>query len=73
MVPDFFEVELSADDKILLCSDGLSNMIEDDEIREIISEADDVADAGKKLVERANYYGGKDNISAVVVAIDWEE
>lgn len=73
VVPDFFEVELSADDKILLCSDGLSNMIEDDEIREIISEADDVADAGKKLVERANYYGGKDNISAVVVAIDWEE
>ena len=33
VVPDFFEVELSADDKILLCSDGLSNMIEDDEIR----------------------------------------
>ena len=73
VVPDFFEVELASDDKVLLCSDGLSNMIEDDEIREIISEADDVADAGKKLVERANYYGGKDNISAVVVAIDWEE
>ena len=73
VVPDFFEVELSADDKILLCSDGLSNMIEDDEIRDIISETDDLEEAGKKLVERANYYGGRDNISAVVIAIDWEE
>ena len=66
-------MELSADDKILLCSDGLSNMIEDDEIRDIISETDDLEEAGKKLVERANYYGGRDNISAVVIAIDWEE
>ena len=48
-------------------------MIEDDEIRDIISETDDLEKAGKKLVERANYYGGKDNISAVVAAIDWEE
>ena len=38
-----------------------------------ISETDDVEEAGKKLVERANYYGGRDNISAVVIAIDWEE
>ena len=73
VVPDFFEVELSADDKILLCSDGLSNMIEDDEIRDIVSESDDLKTVGEKLVERANYYGGKDNISAVVAAIDWEE
>ena len=60
-------------DKILLCSDGLSNMIEDDEIRDIVSESDDLKTVGEKLVERANYYGGKDNISAVVAAIDWEE
>ena len=73
VVPDFLEVELSVDDKILLCSDGLSNMIEDDEIRDIVSESDDLKTVGEKLVERANYYGGKDNISAVVAAIDWEE
>ena len=60
-------------DKVLLCSDGLSNMIEDDEIRDIISGTDDLNEACRKLIDRANYYGGKDNISAVVVAIDWEE
>ena len=73
VVPDFFEVELSADDKILLCSDGLSNMVEDDELMDIISENDNLQEAANKLVERANYYGGKDNISAVVVSIGWEE
>lgn len=70
VVPDFFEVELSADDRILLCSDGLSNMIEDDELYDIINETDSLEATGKKLVDRANYYGGRDNISAIVVAID---
>lgn len=73
VVPDFFEIELSSDDKILLCSDGLSNMIEDDEIRDILFETDELDVIGRKLVDRANYYGGRDNISAVIVAIDWEE
>lgn len=73
VVPDFFEVELTSDDKVLLCSDGLSNMIEDDEIRDIIRGTDDLDEACRKLIERANYYGGKDNISAVIAAIDWEE
>lgn len=73
VVPDFFEIELTSDDKILLCSDGLSNMIEDDEIQDIVSEDTDLTAIGNKLIDRANYYGGKDNISAVVVAVDWEE
>jgi protein phosphatase len=73
VVPDFFEIELTSDDKVLLCSDGLSNMIEDDEIQDIVSEDTDLTAIGRKLIERANYYGGKDNISAVVVAVDWED
>lgn len=73
VVPDFFEIELEPRDRILLCSDGLSNMVEDDELRDIISETEDLEETGRKLVDRANYYGGKDNISAVVVAADWEE
>ena len=48
-------------------------MIEDDEIRDIIQGTDDLDEACRKLIERANYYGGKDNISAVIAAIDWEE
>ena len=66
-VPDFFEVELKPDDKILLCSDGLTNMVEDDEIGMIIRRFPHVDKACEQLIERANYYGGKDNIGVVVV------
>ncbi len=70
VVPDFFEIELELGDKFLLCSDGLSNMIEDDEIKDIVRENEELSAAVDKLVERANYYGGKDNISVVLAAID---
>lgn len=66
-VPDFFEVELRNKEKVLLCTDGLTNMIEDDEIRDIVMQKlflDKICD---QLIERANYYGGKDNIGVVVV------
>ena len=38
--PDFFEVRLKPGDKILMCSDGLSNMIEDDEIKDIVDNSE---------------------------------
>ena len=65
-VPDFFEVELHMDERILLCSDGLSNMVEDDELLNIIVEAEKPKAAVERLIDRANYYGGKDNIAALV-------
>ncbi len=68
VVPDFFEIEMEPDDKYLLCSDGLSNMVEDDEIRDIVVDYIDIDDAAKALVDRANYYGGSDNISVVIVS-----
>ncbi len=64
---DFFEVELKDGDVIFMCSDGLSNMIEDDDIYEITQNADDLEDAATKLVDTANENGGKDNISVVLV------
>lgn len=68
VVPDFFEVTLQANDMILMCSDGLSNMIDDDELYEIIiSRRDRVKNAVRTLIEKANDYGGKDNITAIVV------
>lgn len=67
-IPDFFEIELHMDEKILMCSDGLSNMVEDDEIQNIIIEAEQPEAAVIRLIDRANYYGGKDNIAALVVA-----
>ena len=56
------------DEKILMCSDGLSNMVEDDELQNIIIEAEQPEAAVIRLIDRANYYGGKDNIAALVVA-----
>lgn len=68
VVPDFFEIDMEPDDKYILCSDGLSNMVEDDEIRDIVVDYKDIKDATRALVDRANYYGGSDNISVVIVS-----
>ena len=68
-MPDFFELPIAAGDKILICSDGLSNMVEDDEIKDIIQDNPDLDDAVSSLISRANYYGGNDNISVVIVSI----
>lgn len=66
-VPDFFEKTLMPGDKVLLCSDGLSNMVENDEMVDIVSEHEDLESAVNALIDRANYYGGTDNISAVLI------
>jgi len=66
-IPDFFEITLQENEKVLLCSDGLTNMVEDDEIRDIVMQKQFVNKICDQLVERANYYGGKDNIGVVVV------
>lgn len=68
VLPDFFEVEVKTNDKYLLCSDGLSNMVENDEIRDIVIENYDLEEMAQALVDRANYYGGSDNISVVVIS-----
>lgn len=64
---DFFEVELGDSDTVLLCSDGLTNMIEDKEIEKIIKYYDSVEEQTKALVETANINGGRDNITATVI------
>lgn len=66
--PDYFEVSIKEEDVVLLCSDGLSNMVEDVEIKDIIDKnRDDMKAIGNKLIERANEYGGKDNIAVVLI------
>ena len=64
---DFFEVELRENDKILLCSDGLTNMVSNDRIYQIVSANEDVDVISKELVDEANKNGGQDNITVVVV------
>ena len=50
-----------------MCSDGLTNMIEDDVMYRMIKEQNDVKYTVEKLIETANQNGGKDNITAVVI------
>jgi protein phosphatase len=63
---DFFDVALNRGDIALLCSDGLSNMVEDEQIFKIVRSSQTLSDAGKKLIDAANNAGGKDNISVVL-------
>ncbi|HAL02920.1 MAG TPA: Stp1/IreP family PP2C-type Ser/Thr phosphatase [Lachnospiraceae bacterium] len=67
---DFFEVEdISNGDMILLCSDGLTNMVEDSEISEILGMKGSLEDKARLLVQTANAHGGKDNIAVVLAEL----
>ena len=68
-MPDFFELTVEEGDHILLCSDGLSNMVEDDEIKDIVQDNAVLDQAVSTLISRSNYYGGNDNISVIIVSI----
>lgn len=67
VTPDFFTVKLKKDDIVLMCSDGLSNMLEDDEILMILKKERDLAGMVSELVAAANNNGGKDNVSVIVI------
>ena len=64
---DYFDVAISGGEHILLCSDGLTNMVDDDEIYDIITSEDTIANRANKLVSQANAHGGKDNVSVIIV------
>lgn len=70
---DFFDYRLEKNSHILMCSDGLSNMVTDAEMQKIIQEEQDVLETGRKLVKTANDYGGKDNIAVVLIEPFTEE
>lgn len=64
---DFFNVELKPGDIVLMCSDGLTNMLEDEEIRMILNGQRDIVEKAEQLVKAANNNGGKDNIAVVLI------
>ncbi|MBN1773807.1 MAG: serine/threonine-protein phosphatase [Deltaproteobacteria bacterium] len=63
-------LDLRRGDSILLCSDGLSGMIDDDAIRMLLSENPEPLAACRALTEAANHGGGEDNITVVVARFD---
>lgn len=69
VAPDFFEVNLEEGDTVLMCSDGLTNMLEDETIERIIKENDDPSAAAETLVKCANENGGKDNIAIIIIKV----
>ena len=63
---DFFEYRLKKEDMILMCTDGLTNMVEDEDILHIVKGSRDLVEVVEQLIERAKNNGGSDNIGVVV-------
>lgn len=68
--PEAQETGVEPGDLLLLCSDGLTAMLSDDEIRSILMSSSEVGAACRELIEAANARGGVDNITAVVARLE---
>ena len=66
--PDFFQVTLEDDEILLLCTDGLYNMVSDMTIRSVVSSHNTLKAKAQRLVDLANEAGGKDNIAVVLIS-----
>ncbi|MDP8931236.1 MAG: Stp1/IreP family PP2C-type Ser/Thr phosphatase [Actinomycetota bacterium] len=64
---DTLTIELQDGDQVLLCSDGLTNPLTDEEIRSVLTSGSDAQGAAQRLVELANENGGPDNITVVLI------
>ena len=64
---DFFDVPLTGDEIILMCTDGLSNMVEDDRICDLLLAEGTIEQRAESLVQAANQKGGSDNITVIVI------
>ena len=70
--PDYFCVPLGPGSRLLLCSDGLSGMVDDNTIAEVLANEPDTAAAAEKLMALAKEAGGRDNITVIVIDPDLE-
>lgn len=64
---DFFEFTITRQSILLMCSDGLSNMVDDGQLAVLLKSAQAPEKIGKKLIETANKNGGRDNIAVIVI------
>lgn len=64
---DYNEFEIEKKDKVLICSDGLTNLVNEQEILSVVSENSSLSDAVDALVSLANERGGNDNITVVMM------
>lgn len=68
--PQINRYPIASGDRVILCSDGLTDMLADDEIEQIVLSAPDLQSACANLIAEANRYGGQDNITVVITQID---
>jgi protein phosphatase len=64
------ELPLYRDDHLLLCSDGLSNKISPEDMRQALWESKSISETCRKLINEANQRGGEDNITVIVARFD---
>ena len=67
------KLKLRESDTLLLCSDGLSNKLEAEELFDTLNRATDLQAAGEALIERANQRGGEDNITLILARFTGDE
>ena len=70
---DFFEVDLEKDSQILMCTDGLTNMVRDEEIFRIMNGEETLEEKAEILVRTANANGGRDNITVLIISPFFDE
>ena len=66
---DLWELHLTDGDRILLCSDGLTNEVDDQQIQRVLASTSDPQEAARALVRAAVDHGGNDNVTVVVVDV----
>nr|WP_320131948.1 Stp1/IreP family PP2C-type Ser/Thr phosphatase [uncultured Holophaga sp.] len=64
------ELQVKESDRLLLCSDGLSGMVPDEEISSILQSSETLVIAAERLVKRAIDYGGEDNVTVVLIGFE---
>jgi protein phosphatase len=68
--PDIASHRLNLDDRLLLCSDGLSGMVPDEDIWRIVINYPSLPEACRQLIDAANKAGGDDNIAVIIVKVE---
>jgi serine/threonine protein phosphatase PrpC len=73
VMPEVHKVHLEPGDTLLLCSDGLTEMLSDEEIADVLGTVPDIHQACERLIDLANEKGGKDNVTVVLARYDLPE
>lgn len=69
VMADYFEIQLKGGEVILMCTDGLTNMVEDNEIMNLVKQKADLAARVENLIRSANNHGGRDNVGVILIEV----